>query len=194
MARPKEFEREAALEKAMRIFWEKGYQATSIDDLVSGMKLGRQSLYDTFGDKHRLYLEALRRYIDLTKTTVFETLRKGRSTPLDAIRGDLLSVAAGSPEERAWGCMGVNSVNEFGVGDSDVSAIRKASGAYLEGAVREMVRAAKRAGDFPATLDEAAATQFLLLTRAGLSVSAKSGVEPAQLARMAQFALQRLQR
>jgi TetR/AcrR family transcriptional regulator, transcriptional repressor for nem operon len=62
MARPKAFDREVALGQAMYTFWKCGYEATSMQDLVDAMGINRQSLYDTFGDKHTLYLEALERY------------------------------------------------------------------------------------------------------------------------------------
>src|SRR5438094_9975113 len=63
MAGKKSFLPEQVLDKAMGLFWKKGYEGTSIEDLVGGMGLGRGSLYDTFGDKHALYLAALSRYI-----------------------------------------------------------------------------------------------------------------------------------
>lgn len=59
MVRPREFDRGEALQRAMRVFWAKGFAATSTDDLVQAMGIGRQSLYNAFGDKKRLYLEAL---------------------------------------------------------------------------------------------------------------------------------------
>lgn len=62
MARPKEFDKEEVLQKAVSIFWCKGYEATSMQDLVDGMGIKRQSLYDTFSDKHTLYLSALSYY------------------------------------------------------------------------------------------------------------------------------------
>jgi len=63
MARPKEFDRDEALQKAIGVFCDKGYAAASTDELMRAMKISRQSMYDTFGDKRRLYLEAYRRYI-----------------------------------------------------------------------------------------------------------------------------------
>jgi AcrR family transcriptional regulator len=62
MAMPREFDREEALERATAAFWAKGYASTSTDDLLTAMGIGRQSLYNTFGDKRALYLEALERY------------------------------------------------------------------------------------------------------------------------------------
>ena len=63
MPRPKEFDRELALKEAIKIFCDTGYEGTSTDDLLQGMDISRQSMYDTFGDKRALYLEALRHYI-----------------------------------------------------------------------------------------------------------------------------------
>ncbi|HEU4769480.1 MAG TPA: helix-turn-helix domain-containing protein, partial [Pyrinomonadaceae bacterium] len=62
MARHKEFDRDEALQKAMEVFWARGYRAASMQNLVEHMGINRQSLYDTFGDKHSLYLQALDRY------------------------------------------------------------------------------------------------------------------------------------
>jgi TetR/AcrR family transcriptional repressor of nem operon len=64
MARPKEFDRDVVLDKAMALFWRQGYEATSIQDLVTHTGINRQSLYDTFGSKHQLYLAVMDRYID----------------------------------------------------------------------------------------------------------------------------------
>ena len=64
MARPKEFERGTALESAIAIFCDRGYEGTSTEALLGEMGISRQSLYDTFGDKRRLYLEALQRYVE----------------------------------------------------------------------------------------------------------------------------------
>ena len=62
MARPREFDREVALERATCVFWAKGYASTSTEDLLAAMGIGRQSLYNAFVDKRALYLEALERY------------------------------------------------------------------------------------------------------------------------------------
>src|SRR5205807_10090861 len=64
MARPKEFDTDVALDEAMELFWSKGYEATSMSDLVEHLGLARQSVYDTFGDKHAIYMAALRRYCE----------------------------------------------------------------------------------------------------------------------------------
>ena len=68
MARPKEFDQDKALDKAMTLFWQKGYEATSIQDLVDHLGIGRRSLYDTFKSKHDLFIAALDRYQALNRS------------------------------------------------------------------------------------------------------------------------------
>src|SRR5215208_4537603 len=76
MARHKEFDREEALQRAMEVFWSRGYEAASVGDLVKHMGINRQSLYDTFGDKHTLYLAALDRYREVEGRKLFELLER----------------------------------------------------------------------------------------------------------------------
>src|SRR5581483_9686973 len=74
MARPKMFDRTERLDKAMELFWSRGYEATSIHDLLVHLVINRQSLYDTFGDKHTLFLETLKRYEELGKPPLLAEL------------------------------------------------------------------------------------------------------------------------
>ena len=76
MARQKEFHRGEVLHKAMEVFWTRGYEAASIQDLVKHMGINRQSMYDTFGDKHSLFLEALDHYREIQSRKVFEVLER----------------------------------------------------------------------------------------------------------------------
>src|SRR5207237_6339181 len=76
MARQKEFDRDEVLHKAMEVFWARGYEGSSIQDLVKHMGINRQSIYDTFGDKHTLFLEALDLYRDIQSRKVFEVLER----------------------------------------------------------------------------------------------------------------------
>lgn len=188
MARPKEFEREVALKIAMEVFWAKGYEATSTDDLRHAMGIGRQSLYDTFASKRELYLEALRRYQDESVSARIDVLRRAAS-PLSAIRNLLVTVARETPAQRALGCMGVNAICEFDSGDPDVAAIRQASEAAMESALEQTLKEAKTRGEIRASLDERAAAQFLQTTLMGLKITAKAGAKPEVLQRIADVAV-----
>src|SRR5689334_10845246 len=113
MARPREFDRELALHCATRVFWAKGFASTSTDDLIEAMGIGRQSLYNAFGDKRALYLEALDSYQQATTAGHLKRLNEPASS-IAGIRALLLGLIAEDDELRAMGCMGVGAVSEFG--------------------------------------------------------------------------------
>src|SRR5882757_909758 len=123
MARPREFDRDEAVERAMSVFWQKGYAATSTDDLLRAMNIGRQSMYDTFGDKHRLYLEAIEKY---QQKRLAENIGRLRSTasPLAGIEAFVVGIIASDKSVRERGCMGVSSICEFGNSDADLATLR----------------------------------------------------------------------
>ena len=190
MARQREFDRVDALNKAQDVFWQKGYAATSTSDLLEAMQIGRQSLYDTFGDKRTLYLEALAQYSQDSVTDLLRNL-KG-DTALGAI-DNMLQAFAGRPKrDNAKGCMGVNAISEFGTGDEEVNALRDASGKRLNQAVEALLREAAAKGEIAADTDIAQATSFVAATLSGMKISAKAGASIATLRAIASFAVQGL--
>src|SRR5260370_34278679 len=102
MARPREFDRGEALKRALAVFWEKGFEATSTDDLVRAMSIGRQSMYDTFGDKHQLYLETLQLYEANSGAELFKRIYE-TPAPSVAICDYIISIAAGTSAYRSRG-------------------------------------------------------------------------------------------
>jgi TetR/AcrR family transcriptional repressor of nem operon len=191
MARPKQFDRDDALTKAIDVFRKYGYASASTDVLLEGIGIGRQSLYDTFGDKRRLYLEALRRYNSESVSAALEHVESA-PTALEGIENLLLDYATRKPAEHALGCMGINSICEFGTGDSDVAEINRASGAALQTAFAKSLRKAKAAGEVPESLQERDAAQFILATLAGMKVHAKGGASVPTLKQIARFAIRGL--
>src|ERR1700745_3841952 len=113
MSRPKEFDRAEALAAAKAVFWRKGYDATTTDDLRHAMNIGRQSLYDSFGGKKPLYLEVLQRYTMERVAAQITSLRAAKS-PLAGIQNLLLALAKEPGEKRKLGCMSVAAVCAFG--------------------------------------------------------------------------------
>src|ERR1700738_3613599 len=152
MARPREFDRDGAVERAMSVFWRKGYAATSTDDLLRAMNIGRQSMYDTFGDKHRLYLEALERY---QRESIAENIRRLRSTasPLAGIEALVIGIIASDKSTREKGCMGVGSISEFGNTDPNLVTLRARSGGAEHKAVIARRRHAQAANEIGANVD-----------------------------------------
>ncbi|MDI1477275.1 TetR/AcrR family transcriptional regulator [Polyangium sp. y55x31] len=188
MARPKEFDRDEVVKRAMAVFWEKGYEATSTEDLLRAMGIGRQSMYDTFGDKRRLYLEALQRYQAESGAQLIERLQAEES-PLQAIEQVLLGVAAETPAERARGCMYVSSIVELAQKDPEVASLAKSGTILCETAFERIVREAKRKGEVDRSVDERKTARFLLATVQGLRVMAKAGATPEALRDIAAVAL-----
>jgi TetR/AcrR family transcriptional repressor of nem operon len=191
MARPREFDRGEALKRAMAVFWEKGYEGTSTDDLVRAMGIGRQSIYDTFGDKHQLYLEALRLYEGNIGAELFKRIYENPS-PFAAICEYILSIADGTPADRARGCFFVNATTELVPSDPEVATAIRAIRARCEAAFERIVREAKQRGEVDWSVDERVAGRFLLSTIRGLRVSEKADVEPEDLRAIAILALSSL--
>jgi AcrR family transcriptional regulator len=191
MARPREFDRDLALRRAMHVFWEHGYEATSTDDLLRAMGIGRQSMYDAFGDKHRLYLEALQLYETETGSELFGRFTRA-SSPFAALCDCVLSVTEGSPLDLSRGCFHVNATTELASSDPDVGAMVRTSGSRCVAAFEDILKEAKRRGEVDPSVDERVAANFLLNTIRGLRVSAKAGVPPDDLRGIASLAISRL--
>ena len=175
----------------MDVFWQQGYEATSTHDLVRAIGIGRQSMYDTFGDKHRLYLEALRLYEANSGAELFKRIYETPS-PFVAICDYILSIADGTSADRARGCFYVNATNELAPSDPDVAAVIRTSSARCEAAFERILREAKQRGEVDRSVDERVAARFLLSTIRGLRVSAKADVEPEDLRAIATLALSTL--
>ena len=120
MPRTKQFDRQEALDKAMNVFWEKGYNGASIQDLVEEMNINRSSMYDTFGEKHNLYKEALQAY--KSKYGINSRYLKNKS-PLEGIRlliDDYVNSIVQDKHNK--GCFILNSTAESSCHDGDVKA------------------------------------------------------------------------
>lgn len=154
MARPKAFDPGHALERAVEIFWEKGYEGAAMSDLVGAMGIARQSLYDTFGDKRELFQRAVAHYCRRRHAEFLEALA-GAPTPLAGLR-----LFIGSLAEPTRGCLLVNTLAEFGQHDEELAGFLRAQLARLEEALREVLERARDAGELDAgrDLDVLAAT------------------------------------
>src|ERR1700745_1722466 len=113
MARQKEFDRDEVLHKAMEVFWARGYERASIQDLVKHMEVNRQSIYDTFGDKHSLFLQSLDRYREIESRKVFAVLERPGSVKknLRQLFEEVISRAVSGEGRR--GCFVGNSMSEL---------------------------------------------------------------------------------
>src|SRR6476619_1088615 len=144
MARQKEFDQEKALRKAVRLFSQQGFSATSTDELMRVMDVGRQSMYDTFGDKRALFLKALEMYVTQSVHSITVELERSGSA-LSAVQNALVTFAQRKDLSSAEGCMGLNAISEFGQRDSDVTRIsRNAARVLRQSLMRVLARAKKQ--------------------------------------------------
>jgi TetR/AcrR family transcriptional repressor of nem operon len=191
MARPREFDRETVLEQARLVFWAKGYAATSTDDLVKAMGIGRQSLYNTFGDKWQLYVAALADYQQRSMSSHAQRLQASASA-LQGLRDMLEGLAVDDDALRALGCMGVGSACEFGSAEPQLSELRAKGSTYLKSRLVKRIREGQAAGEIDPLLSASEAANYLMMSMTGIQLAARSGAKVAELRRLARFAVDRL--
>src|ERR1700744_4047542 len=171
--RPRSFDETGALEKATQVFWSKGYDGVTIDDLVEGMGFGRPSLYAVFGDKRAIFLRVLRAYAERKGALAAKALLSPRGLR-DSIAGFLrYTVESATEKGSARGCLLICIAPL--VNDSEVRRFLQnaATGgaALLERRFRDAISAGEIPSDFPVA---ARATQVTDLAR-GLTMRAQIG-------------------
>ncbi len=145
-------------------------------------------MYDTFGDKRRLYVEALARYEAEQVAGHIKRLRAPKS-PLAGVKAVLTGVIAPEKATREMGCMGVGAICEFGAADGELAAMRVTGNRLLHEALVERLLAAQAAGEIAPAVDAGRAARFVQTTMLGLQVAARAGASGADLRATAAFAI-----
>jgi TetR/AcrR family transcriptional repressor of nem operon len=182
MARPRTFDEREVVAAARDEFWERGYAATSVDDLTAATGLGKGSLYGAFGDKHNLYLLALDDYISSSLDDVRASLRNPSSSAYDRltshIRGQAKALAA---DKGRRGCLMAKSAAELGATDDAVE--KKVQRAYTiwRDELVACIKEAQHDGTVDPKQNAQALASTLLAFMRGQEALHKGGVKPAQL-------------
>ena len=187
MARPKEFNQEKALRKAVGIFSQQGFAATSTDELMRVMDVGRQSMYDTFGDKRALFLKALEMYVTESVRSINVELERPGSA-LSAVQNALAIFAERNDLSSAEGCMGLNAIGEFGQRDADVTRITHKAASVQRQALMQVLTRAKEQGELSSDADLDSMADFFESTLAGIRMAAKAGKSRQALRNIAALA------
>jgi TetR/AcrR family transcriptional repressor of nem operon len=187
MARTKEFDQERALHRAISAFSQRGFAATSTEELMQAMEVGRQSMYDTFGDKRALFLKALEVYVSESVRAISVELQAPGS-PLAAIRSALIYFSERKELSGTDGCMGINAICEFGMRDEDVTRITRRAASSQRHTLMETLRRAKMEGELDAESDLESLADFFESTLAGIRIAAKAGKSRPALRRVAEVA------
>ena len=174
MARQKQFDQDEALLKAMEVFWSRGYEAASVQDLVRHMGINRQSLYDTYGDKHALYLLALERYSEVESRRLIDLLERNGSVKksLRQLFAEVVEKALGDREHR--GCFMGNATSELAGRCKETASRTCTNMATMEGAFYRALLRAKQEGEIHGVPDPRAMARFFYCALQGLLLMAKA--------------------
>jgi AcrR family transcriptional regulator len=187
--RPRGFDRDAALSRAMELFWERGYDETSLDDLTRAMRINPSSLYATFGDKEQLYRAALSRYLESRRKYVWHVLddpvptRRALRKVLEAAAGEI--TRPGQPA----GCMLSLAIMHGCPQTADLRASISKLREKSRAAVQARIEKGKASGDMPRRADSPALARYFLSVLQGMSVQARDGASRRELLAIARVAM-----
>jgi len=171
--RPRKAEPEVALAAAMSAFWKKGYEATSMSDLTEATGLHKASLYQTFGDKHQLFVSALKLYFNKIAKAQKDS-RNGEENPIKAIKASVDSTIDQCAEGK--GCLAVNSLIEVAPFDAEIDRILKQFRQRLDKHLASLVDEAKNKKLVAKSIDTKEAVRLISVFLHGLSANMASGM------------------
>lgn len=183
MGRTKQFDPDEAVGRAVEVFWDKGFGATTPQDLVDALGIGKGSLYNAFGSKHELFTRALRRYADEQATGLIEFLAQPgpvRPKLAEALRR-IVDMNLAPPVRR--GCLAVNTAAELGRTDATAAAEVQRMFDRTEAAFETALAEGRATGELSGPGDPAEVASLLLTTVVGLQVLARGAASPDRLHR-----------
>lgn len=180
MPRPTAFDHDTVLERAMLVFWANGYASTSIDDLVEKTKLLRGSIYNSFGDKHALYIQALQRYGQKTLQQA-EAILNSPEPVNDRVRNLMMVIVDMTEAEKKRGSMVCNCIAEMVPQDLEVSDVVAVMVSDMKQVIESALTRARQAGDLAKTVKPKALARYLSSSIQGLCITAKAGAPRDEL-------------
>ena len=186
LGRPRAFDPDAVLDRAMHVFWAKGYEGASLSNLTRAMRINRPSLYAAFGNKEQLFRKVLDRYMDGPIAWFGKALAAPKAR--DVVEQIFLGTATMAEDPRIpAGCLIVQGALACGNASArnEVAARRTAA----EVALRRRLQRAKREGDLSKTADPAELARYVMTVVRGMAVQSAGGATRGQLRRVAQIAL-----
>jgi AcrR family transcriptional regulator len=191
MGRPREFDEAAALDAAMRVFWEKGYEGASLDDLTAAMGINRSSLYSTFGDKEALFQKAIAHYAEGPVAYVHEALQESTARRvIEKLFRESAKSLADATHPR--GCLLLQGGLACGTGaeraQRSMTDLRRQAQQELE----KRMQRARAEGDLPKDVNPKDLARYVSIVLNGLSIQAVNGATSAELKGAAELALRSL--
>ncbi|KQV82089.1 TetR/AcrR family transcriptional regulator [Rhizobium sp. Root1220] len=190
--RPRQFDMDTALDKALRVFSERGYHAASISELTEAMEVAAGSVYKAFRDKRGIFLAAFDRYRAVRLGLLDARLAKVE-TGRDKLREVLASyVISSHGESGRRGCLVVGSANELALFDEEAANRVAAAFATDEASIAELIRLGQRDGSISSEIDASATARALVCLTKGMRVVGKTGPNEEDMASVAEIALKLL--
>jgi AcrR family transcriptional regulator len=184
--RPRAFDPDAVLDRAMHVFWAKGYEGASLSNLTRAMRINRPSLYAAFGNKEQLFRKVLDRYMSEPLAWFGKALTSPKAR--DVVEQIFLGTARMAENPRApAGCLLVQGA--LACGNSSARKEVAARRAAAEVALRRRLQRAKREGDFPKNADPVELAHYVVTVARGMAVQSAGGASRDQLHRVAEIAL-----
>ena len=174
MARPQEFEASEALKSAMRVFWSKGYEAASLNDILSATGLSKSSLYATFGDKRELFLAAFEAYRRERMQRLETALNDGQPARQSIEKFFRQGVARAEAPEHAYGCMTANEAVELAPHDLDIQQLVTQDFQAVEQAFARAILRGQADGSIARDKDPRQLARFLVVSLQGLQVMVRA--------------------
>lgn len=181
MARPLEFDKEIALEKAMEVFWEKGFEAASLQDLIEAMDLSKSSFYQAFKSKHDLYATALNHYTEMMSQNMLNNLEVSASG-LEFIEKTFLEIAETAPSKASQrGCFLMNTASEFAQKNDEITLLTNQGLKKFEDIFTRAIKKAQSLGEISPSRSAETLADFLICNMSGIKTMVKAGVKPHTL-------------
>ena len=189
MARKKEFDEDELLEKALNLFWKKGYHATSAQDLVDSLGINRSSLYNTYTDKRTLFIKSLKRYQQQRTGLMISTLQQSQhiGETIKQIFNNIIDEDMADSMKK--GCFMVNTAVELSMQDAEINDIVNANNQSVEDALVASIEKGRQSGQFLNPLSSRAIAQFIFATISALRVTSRSGAGRQVMQNIADVAL-----
>lgn len=190
MGRPRKFDPEVAVSKAMRAFWAGGYADTSPQELAERLDIGKGSLYHTFGSKHELFVRSLEHYAALSARELSAAL--DAPTPIRVRVHTLLTnfIEADLEDPDRCGCFVINTTVELGTRDDDAARIVRRSVRHTEQMLTDAFTAAQRSGEIAPGRDPRALAKLVQASMIGLRILARTASRPEELQPVVEAAVQ----
>lgn len=181
MARNKEFDKKVVLKKAMELFWKQGYEKTSMQDLVNHMGIHRRSIYDTFGDKHSLFLASLKYYEEFVAEELTNIINNSSTVKIAIRKIFEYVVNVAELEIYPAGCFAVNTAVELSLLDKNIQHLTTKMFNDTEELFNKLLKDGQNKGEFKNDLNTQVTAQFLHNNLIGLRVLVKTNYSKKEL-------------